>query len=49
MAFTTTSAPATSSLSSDDGTNQDVSESETEHDWKAAYQLLFAKSMKMLR
>ena len=49
MAFMATSVFATPPVSSDDDTDQDVSESETEHDWKAEYQLLFAKSMKMLK
>ena len=49
MAFMATSVFATPPVSSDDDTDQDVSESETEHDWKAEYQLLFAKSMKMVK
>ena len=47
--FMATSVSATPPISSDDDTDQDVSLSETEHDWKAEYQLLFAKSMKMLK
>ena len=49
MTFMATSVSATPPISSDDGTDQDVSESDTEHDWKAKCQLLFAKSMKILK
>ena len=49
MAFMATSVSTIPSVSFDDKTNQDVIESETKHDWKAEYQLLFAKSMKMLK
>ena len=48
MAFMATSVSATPSLSENE-TDQDVSESETEHDWEAKYQILFAKSMKILK
>eukprot|EP00268_Persea_americana_P013198 TRINITY_DN15759_c1_g1_i4.p1 TRINITY_DN15759_c1_g1~~TRINITY_DN15759_c1_g1_i4.p1 ORF type:complete len:114 (+),score=38.16 TRINITY_DN15759_c1_g1_i4:31-372(+) len=37
MAFMATSISATPPLSSDDRTDPDVSESETEHDWKVEY------------
>ena len=48
MAFMATSVSATPLLSENE-TDQDVSESETQHDWEAEYQILFAKSMKMLK
>ena len=48
MAFMATSVSATPPLSENE-TDQDVSESETEHHWEAEYQILFAKSMKMLK
>ena len=49
MAFMATSVFATPPVSSNDGTDQDDSESETEQDRKAEYYTLFAKTMKMLK
>ena len=45
----TTSGSVTPQVSSDYGTDHDDVESETEHDWQAEYQNLFAKTMKMLK
>ncbi|XXG73420.1 hypothetical protein AAC387_Pa07g2340 [Persea americana] len=45
----TTSGSVTSQVPSNDGTNHDDNESETVHDWQAEYQILFVKTMKMLK
>eukprot|EP00268_Persea_americana_P007175 TRINITY_DN12647_c0_g1_i6.p1 TRINITY_DN12647_c0_g1~~TRINITY_DN12647_c0_g1_i6.p1 ORF type:complete len:125 (+),score=30.11 TRINITY_DN12647_c0_g1_i6:168-542(+) len=44
-----TSGFVTPQVSSNDGTDHDDSESEMVHDWQAEYQILFAKTMKMLK
>ena len=49
MVFMATSVSATPPVSSDDGTDQDDSKSETEYEWKAEYHTVFAKTIKMLK
>ena len=49
IAFIATFGSVTPQVSSNDETDHDDNESETEHDWQAEYQTLFAKTMKMLK